>query len=49
MILAGSSECKVRIEKKIKETVPPQLNKKNLQVNKIKTKEYTIKRNGQTD
>ena len=34
---------------KIKERVPAQLNKKNLQVNKTKTEEYTIKRNGQTD
>ena len=33
---------------KIKERVPAQLNKKNLQVNKSKTEEYTIKRNGQT-
>ena len=32
---------------KIKEGVPEQLDKKNLQVNK--TKEYTIKRNKQTD
>ena len=34
---------------KIKERVPAQLNKKNLQVNKTKTEEYTIKQNGQTD
>ena len=36
-------------QKKIKERVPVQFNKKNLQVNKIKTEEYTIKGNGQTD
>ena len=34
---------------KIKERVPAQLNKKNLQVHKTKTEEYTTKRNGQTD
>ena len=34
---------------KIKERVTAQLSKKNLQVNKTKTEEYTIKRNGQTD
>ena len=32
---------------KNKERIPTQLNKKNLQVNKTKTEEYTIKRNGQ--
>ena len=31
------------------ERVPPQLNKENLQVNKTKTEEYSIKRHGQTD
>ena len=34
---------------KIKKRVPTQFNKKNQQVNKSKTEEYTIKRNGQTD
>ena len=34
---------------KIKERVPVLLNKNNLQVNKTKTEEYAIKRNGQTD
>ena len=34
---------------KIMERVPAQLNKKNFHVNKTKTEEYTIKRNGQTD
>ena len=34
---------------KFKEKVPAQLNKKNLQVNKTKTEEYTIKRNGKID
>ena len=34
---------------KIKERLPAWLNKKNLQVNKSKTEECTIKRNGQTD
>ena len=34
---------------KIKERVPAHLTKKNLHVNKRKTKEYTIKRNRQTD
>ena len=41
--------AKHRTEKKIKERVPAQLNKKNLQANETKTEEYTIKRNGQTD
>ena len=36
-------------QNKIKERVPAQLKKQNLQVNKTKTEEYTIKRNGQTD
>ena len=36
-------------DQKIKERVPAHLNKKNVQVNKTKTEEYTIKRNGQTD
>ena len=35
--------------RKIKERVPVQLDKKNLQVNKTKTEEYTIKGDGQTD
>ena len=34
---------------KIKERVPAWLNKKNLQLNKTKTEEFTIKRNGQID
>ena len=43
-----SVNAKHRTEK-IKERVPAQLNKKNLEVNKTKMEEYTIKRNGQTD
>ena len=34
---------------KIKEGVPAQLNQNNLQVNKTKTEEYTIKSSVQTD
>ena len=41
-----AGNAKHRTEK-IKERVPAQLNKKNLKVNKMKTEEYTIKRNEQ--
>ena len=37
------------IEQKYQGKSPAQLNKKNLQVYKPKTEDYTIKRNGQTD
>ena len=44
----GAVNAKHRKEQ-IKDRFPAQLNKKNQQVNKTKTEEYTIKRNGQID